>query len=459
MYEDDNQRGNQPQDQFGFHSHSWQQEPPRQQPEKKKMGYGKKLMAVISLGLFFGICGGLGFQAITSASAVIQKGLLPRAEKRAPEAEEKAVEAIGGAEADAGTKSLQGIKETGLIDNVQPAGTVVTDVTHVVKSVMPAVVSVNSNVVETYNFYGREISNEGVASGSGIIVGENETELLIATNQHVVYGTQKLEIQFVDGSSAEAQVKGSEPSMDIAVVAVKLADISPETRAAIAIATLGDSDGLTVGEPAIAIGNAMGYGQSVTTGVISALNRESSYSTGEAQVSSTFIQTDAAINPGNSGGALLNIKGEVIGINSNKAGGTMIEGMGYAIPISAAKPILSELMTMETRGRVAQEEKGYMGITGITVEDQYAMDYNLPKGVYVTQVYGETPAEKAGLIKGDIITRFDGAEILSWEALTNKLNYYHAGETVTVTFMRGDAMGGYQENTAQITLDAYPAMP
>ncbi len=420
---------------------------------KKGMGYGKKVMVSISLGLFFGVCGGLGFQAVTSASDLIKSGI-EQAEAKLNKADsEDVVEALGQAENDGAEQpAAANVKTAGLVESTQVTTAVVTDVTEVVEEVMPAVVSVSNNYVENINFYGRELSNEGVASGSGIIVGENDTELLIVTNYHVVYETQKLEIQFVDGSTAEAQVKGTEPSMDLAVVAVKLADIGSETINSIAIATLGDSDALSVGEPAIAIGNAMGYGQSVTTGVISALDREAAYSNGESEVSNTFIQTDAAINPGNSGGALLNMKGEVVGINSNKVGGSLIEGMGYAIPISSAKPIIADLMLMQTRGKVSQEEQGYLGITGLTVGDEYAEAYNLPKGVYISQVFEGTAAEKAGLVKGDIITRFDGTEMLSMESLQKRLSFYNAGEIVEITIMRGDAMGGYEEKTLQIEL-------
>jgi serine protease Do len=328
---------------------------------------------------------------------------------------------------------------------------------------MPAVVSVNNNYTAIYgDYFGQTLSDEAQAVGSGIIVGKNETELLIVTNDHVVmdeYDSSTFEVIFVDGSVASAQVKGRKAEMDLAVLAVKLSDIGSETLNSIAIAKLGDSDALAVGEPAIAIGNAMGYGQSVTTGVISALDRESTYSTGVAEVSSTFIQTDAAINPGNSGGALLNIKGEVIGINSNKVGGSLIEGMGYAIPISMAKPIIGELMMMETRDRVAEDERGYMGITGgLTMMDEYVENYNLPKGVYITQVTPGTPAEEAGLRKGDIIIEIDGVEVLGWNELQSLMGYYAVGDVIELTIMRGDAMGGYEEQTVTLELGPLPSI-
>jgi serine protease Do len=290
-------------------------------------------------------------------------------------------------------------------------------------------------------------------------VGENEEEILIVTNYHVVQGANTLNIQFVDGSVAEALVKGSKPNMDLAVVAVRLDDLSAETLNSIAIATLGDSDILKVGEPAIAIGNAMGYGQSVTTGVISATNRETSYYTGGYgmggyQIEGNFIQTDAAINPGNSGGALLNIKGEVIGINSSKIGGSTIEGMGYAIPISAAKPIIAELMAQETRARVSQANQGFIGISGLTIGDEISDLYGLPKGVYINRVHEGTAAEKYGINESDIIIRFDTHEIDSWEELLKVIAYYGAGEEVRLTLLRGDAFGGYTEITIDLILDA-----
>lgn len=427
---------------------------PERNPQKKNGGMGKKILMTVCLGLFFGIFGGLGFQAATSASEFIREGMEQAELKRKDSQEENVVEAIGEAESDKAEEVSPGIKTTEAGVNNMTA--VVTDVTAVVNKVMPAVVSVYNNFTETYQYFGREFSNEGQASGSGIIVGENETELLIVSNYHVVYENDNLEIQFADGSTSEAQIKGSEPSMDLTVLAVELADISSETRNSIEIAQLGDSDSLMVGEPAIAIGNAMGYGQSVTTGVVSALDRESSYYNGESQVDATFIQTDAAINPGNSGGALLNIKGEVIGINSNKMGGGLIEGMGYAIPISAAKPIIEELMLLETREAVAEENRGYLGIYGMTVDEEYSQVFNIPQGVFITDVIADTGAEAAGLMNGDIITKFDDVDIYSMEALQKRLDFYQEGESVTITIMSGDAMGGYVEKEVEVVLGKQP---
>ena len=238
--------------------------------------------------------------------------------------------------------------------------------------------------------------------------------------------------------------------MDLAVIAVKLDSLDEETKNAICMAKLGDSDSLKVGEPAIAIGNALGYGQSVTTGVISALDRQIEISE-DGSTTGNLIQTDAAINPGNSGGALLNVKGEVIGINSNKIGGSAIEGMGYAIPISSAEPIIEALMLRETKDKVAEERKGYLGISGINVTTDVANMYGMPLGVYVTQVYEGTAAAQAGMLNGDIIVGFEGSTVGSMEDLQGYLEYYEIGESVEITIMRADS-GDYKEQTLTIVL-------
>lgn len=272
---------------------------------------------------------------------------------------------------------------------------------------------------------------------------------------------EELSVQFMDGTQAQAQIKGSDADKDLAVIAVQLSDIDSSTKEQIAIAKLGDSNELTVGEPVIAIGNALGYGQSVTTGVVSALNRAIAVDNSSSQKANyqgdsevnTFIQTDAAINPGNSGGALLNMKGEVIGINSNKIGGSAVEGMGYAIPISDAKPIIEDLMTKQTKLKVDENSKGYLGITGIDVVAEYSEIYGMPQGVYVSSVSEGTGAAKAGLIKGDIITALNGEEIKSMDDLKNELSYYTAGTTVELTIMQGSPTG-YQAKTVEVTLGA-----
>ncbi|MBQ3105660.1 MAG: trypsin-like peptidase domain-containing protein [Lachnospiraceae bacterium] len=315
---------------------------------------------------------------------------------------------------------------------------------------MPSVVSITNTAVITQNFWGQTLQSENESSGSGFIVGENESELLIVSNNHVIADSDTLKVQFIDGSVVEARVKGVDSNMDLAVIAVSVEDLSEETLSSISIAKLGNSDTLKVGEPAIAIGNALGYGQSVTTGVISALNRQLEMME-EGATSSTLIQTDAAINPGNSGGALLNVRGEVIGINSNKIGGSAIEGMGYAIPISSAKPIIEQLMSRETKDKVKEENKGYLGISGLDVTSDVSRMYGMPEGVYVAQVYEGSGAAGAGMLKGDIITAFDGSTVGSMSDLQGYLQYYEAGETVTVQLQRPNA-GGYVEQIVEVIL-------
>ena len=335
----------------------------------------------------------------------------------------------------------------------QSASAVVTDVTQVVEAVMPACVSITNNFTQTVqDFWGQTYSQDETASGSGIIIGENEQELLIVTNNHVVDSTEQLYVQFIDGETVEAQVKGTDASADLAVVAVKLDTIANSTKQEICIARMGDSDSLKIGEPAIAIGNALGYGQSVTTGVISALNRKIDSSNSEEGTS--LIQTDAAINPGNSGGALLNMRGEVIGINSNKIGGSSIEGMGYAIPISTARPIIEDLMERQTRTKYSEEERGYLGISCINVTSDLSENFSMPQGIFVAQVYSGTGAEAAGLVRGNIVVAFDGVTVQNQEELTKQMQYYKAGESVEITIMVNSAHG-YQQKNMTVTLSSY----
>ena len=335
----------------------------------------------------------------------------------------------------------------------QSASAVVTDVTQVVEAVMPACVSITNNFTQTVqDFWGQTYSQDETASGSGIIIGENEQELLIVTNNHVVDSTEQLYVQFIDGETVEAQVKGTDASADLAVVAVKLDTIANSTKQEICIARMGDSDSLKIGEPAIAIGNALGYGQSVTTGVISALNRKIDSSNSEEGPS--LIQTDAAINPGNSGGALLNMRGEVIGINSNKIGGSSIEGMGYAIPISTARPIIEDLMERQTRTKYSEEERGYLGISCINVTSDLSENFSMPQGIFVAQVYSGTGAEAAGLVRGNIVVAFDGVTVQNQEELTKQMQYYKAGESVEITIMVNSA-NGYQQKNVTVTLSSY----
>ena len=406
-------------------------------------GYWKKALAAVSLGLFFGIFAGMGLYIMDAGS-----GMSDRADQSVTtqQAEKEDGGAVAGAEEDAAkeadNKTQASVKETGSVT------TVVSDVSDVVSEVMPSIVAVNNHYTETMSYFGQSMSSEADASGSGIIVGQNDTELLIVTNYHVIADTDKLTVQFVEGSEAEALIKGMDPDMDLAVIAVPIGKVESKTLQEIKVATLGDSDSLVVGEPAIAIGNSLGYGQSVTTGVISALDRTIEIS---GSADGTFIQTDAAINPGNSGGALLNIKGEVIGINSNKIGGSAVEGMGYAIPISAASPIIADLMLKETKNKVAKEERGYLGITGISVTQEVSQAYGMPEGVYIAHVYENTAASRAGLKQGDIIMEFNGDSITSMEELQRELEFYAKGETVDVKVMTMTT-NGYEEIVVEMTL-------
>ena len=427
--------------QSGSNAYYYEQPKPGAQKPKKQSGTGKKLVLGICCGLLFGIFAGLGFEAVTTASGVVKESLL----KESGEAQNELSESDGteSSPADEIASTFQDWDGTNLVQ------TTVTDVTEVVKAVMPSVVSVNNKYVETTSFWGQEFSSEGSSTGSGIIVGKNDTELLVVTNYHVVEAAEELSVQFADGKQVQAQMKGSDSDKDLAVIAVQLN----------AIAQMGDSTQLTVGEPVIAIGNALGYGQSVTTGVVSALNRPIAVNTVSAQSQpqqddmevNTFIQTDAAINPGNSGGALLNSRGQVIGINSNKIGGSAVEGMGYAIPISDAQPIIEDLMTKQTRLRVEEENRGFLGITGIDVVSEYSQLYGMPKGVYISSVSEGTGAAAAGLIRGDIITALNGEEIKSMDDLKDELSYYSAGTTVELTIMQGSPTG-YQAKNVSVTL-------
>jgi len=324
------------------------------------------------------------------------------------------------------------------------------DVSTIAENVMPSVVAINiSAIVEQQGMFGYTQQYEAEGSGSGIIIGENDSELLMVTNNHVVSDATTVNVTFADGESYEAQVKSTDSDTDLAIVVVKLSDIKESTMNQIKIATIGDSDSLKVGEQVVAIGNALGYGQSVTTGIVSAKDRTNSTNT------TPLIQTDAAINPGNSGGALLNMKGEVIGINSSKYSDTTVEGMGYAIPITAVQDRLDDLMNRQTREKVDESEKGYLGISCATVSSDVSEAYGIPEGVLVTDVASKSAAEKAGIKANYVITKIDGQSINSAEELTEKLNYYAVGETVPITYeyLKDDA---YVEKTVDVTLMENP---
>ena len=402
--------------------------------KKKSGGFFKKALVSISLGILFGLFAGAGFFAVQRVGDMLMPG--------------EAVEEKGEVEDALSENTVQ----APISVNTNSITLIETDVTNVAEKVMPAMVSIVNKYTITSSFFGQTFSEDQTSSGSGIVVGETDTELLIVSNNHVVADAETLEVTFIDGSVAEAHIKGLDSSMDLAVIAVKLENISDETRGAITIATLGNSDDLKLGEPVVAIGNALGYGQSVTDGIISALNRELTLDDGSKGV---FVQTNAAINPGNSGGALLNMNGEVIGINSNKIGGTAIEGMGYAIPISSANPIIADLMERQTRSKVAEDQIGYMGIAPQEVTEQISLMFNMPEGIYLQSVEEGSAAEKAGLLAGDIITKFDGQRITSYAELQNVLQYYAVGDSAKITVQRPEN-GQYTEHEVQITLGKRP---
>ncbi len=409
---------------------------------RKKHGMPRKILASVSLGLCFGLFAGAGFYAVQYAT-----GQLTAGQTQENDADMEVVNELPKLPAVEAENQTQ-----------TPAGTQVVyvqndSISEVVADVMPAMVSiVNTYTATTTDFWGQSYQREGTASGSGIIVAKNAEELLIVSNNHVVEGANHLEVTFTDGTTAAASIKGLDSDMDLAVIAVALKNMSDETRAAITIAKLGDSDNLRLGEPVIAIGNALGYGQSVTDGIVSALNREITMEDGSK---GTFIQTNAAINQGNSGGALLNINGEVIGINSSKISGSSVEGMGYAIPISAASPIISDLMERQTREKVSEDEMGYMGITLQDITEQVMQMYNMPSGVFVYSVEEGCAAEAAGIQVGDIIVKLDGQRVTSSTELKSALRYYRAGETTTVTVKRFNN-SAYESLDLEITLGAKP---
>lgn len=303
------------------------------------------------------------------------------------------------------------------------------DVSDIADAAMPSIVAVNVKSIEEYNYgmFGGTYEYETEGSGSGIIIGKNETELLIVTNNHVVADAQTVSVTFIDENVYEAKVKGTDSDSDLAIIVVSLEDLSDDTLTSIKIAKLGNSDELKVGEQVVAIGNALGYGQSVTTGIISAVNRMNSTNV------TPLIQTDAAINPGNSGGALINMNGEVIGINSSKYMSTQVEGMGYAIPISEVESILDELMNRQTREKVDEDKIGYLGVGCATIDEDISEMYGMPEGALISEVKTKSPAEKYGLKKNNIIVGFDGVKITSAEQLVDLLEYYEAGEKVKVT--------------------------
>ena len=343
-------------------------------------------------------------------------------------------------------KTAQTVDGAKLTTSSSSTGT--SDIATIAKNAMPSIVSItNMSVQEVQSFFGGTQQQESTSVGSGIIIGQTDSELLILTNNHVVEGNEKLTVSFVDNESVEANVKGTDSTKDLAVVAVKISDVKDSTMDEIAVATMGDSSKLQVGEQVVAIGNALGYGQSVTSGIVSATER-----TLDGYEGGTLIQTDAAINPGNSGGALLNSNGEVIGINTAKVATDSVEGMGYAIPISDASDTIQNLMNQETKTKVSEAEQGYLGIQGVDVSDESAKMYNMPTGVYISDVVKNGGAQQAGLTKGSVITGLEGTTISDMNSLKEQLQYYRVGDKVKVTVQVPGNNGEYTEKTVEVTL-------
>ncbi len=470
----DNSRQNEPPRYEHYRMHQSMEQDKIQEPHKKKKTRhhgGRKLASTISLAVVFGLIAGVVFQGVNYVS---DQYLMLNKQDTETQVETAQLAVDASTESDTTDTSSE---ET----TAETSGTAVQtgSVSEVAETAMPTVVAITSvsvqeipNYFRAFGFgYGsstQQYSSEG--SGSGIIVGENDDELLIATNNHVVSGTTTLSVCFIgndvvnaeaetvdmsgsDGDvnvedAVSAKIKGTDESNDLAVVAVQKSDIPEDTLSQIKIAQLGNSDDLKVGEQVVAIGNALGYGQSVTSGWISALNRSISTDDG---TSSGLIQTDAAINPGNSGGALLNMQGEVIGINSAKYASSSVEGMGYAIPISKAQPILEDLMNRQTRDKVDSDNAGYLGVVSADLSTEAIQMYDMPEGAFVIRIEKDSAAGNAGIQKGDIIVKFDGQTITGKDDLENKLAYYASGETVDVVVSRADN-GEYVEKTFQVTL-------
>ena len=429
-----NQQGNEPQNNTPM-----EPKKPHGKNNKNAAKWAKKIGAVaLSAVLFGGVAGGV-FTGVTYATGATAKA--------------KATQTESDSSQQTTTTKLQTATASTSTASSTSSGSM--DVTSIVQSAMPSIVAItNKSVQEVQNYFsmfsrgGGTQEQEVESQGSGIIIGQNDSELLIATNNHVVEGADTLSVCFADDNACEATVKGTDYDNDLAVIAVKLSDISDDTMSQIKIAEIGDSNQLQVGEQVVAIGNALGYGQSVTTGIVSAVNRQLEDSNSE----NGFIQTDAAINPGNSGGALLNMQGQVIGINSAKLASTEVEGMGYAIPVSTASPIFEDLMNRQTRTKVSSDQAAALGIKGQTVDSSIAEAYGIPQGVYVAEIEQGSAAEKAGITAGSVITKFDDTTIESMDDLKSCLEYYAAGETVDLVVKIADN-GSYVEKTLTITLD------
>ena len=389
--------------------------------------FGLKLVKVACVALVFGLVSG-------SVFGVTQRYLF---NDSSDGSSTKAVEATA-------------VSKSNMLDSTAVStATTVSDVSDIVDNVMPSIVAVtNVSYTEYRNLFGRTSTYENEAAGSGIIISQDDDYIYIATNNHVVEGAETLTITFCDDAAVPATVKGTDSSVDLAVVAVKISDIDSDTMSKIKVASVGESDSLKVGESAVVIGNALGYGQSVTTGIISATERDVTLQNDDGTtITNTLIQTDAAVNPGNSGGALLNINGQVVGIVSAKYSDTAVEGMGYAIPISTAQSIISELIN---RQEVSAEDASYFGIAGVDISATMSSYYDIPQGVYVSKVASGSGAEIAGISQKDVITKFNGKSVSSMEEISEQMKYIPAGTTITVTVAKAD--NDYEETDVKVTL-------
>lgn len=415
--------------------HGMYEQPGMQPQPKKKKKRLRKCVIIIGTAVLFGAVSGVSFVGVSYVGTIAFSPIVKK----------HAVASTAGTDSAVLTKT---------------SSVVTSDVSSVVEQAMPSIVSItNMSVQQVRDFFGGSYKQNVTSAGTGIIVSETDSELLIVTNNHVVSDSQTLTVTFDDTSSVEAAIKGTDSRHDLAVIAVPLSEISEDTRGKIAVARMGDSTVLKPGEPAIAIGNALGYGQSVTTGVISATDRVSGQSaedgTGQTEEMSDdvkLIQTDAAINPGNSGGALLNARGEVIGINSSKLVGTTVEGVGYAIPISEAQDIITDLMNQKTKTKVDKENQGTIGIRGFDVTDENAKQFSMPIGVYIAEVIEDGGADEAGLRKGTIITGIEGQPVSSMDDLKNQLQYYEHGAKVELTVQVPTSGGDYKEKKVEVKL-------
>lgn len=396
----------------------------------------KKFFQIAAYAVTFGLVGGLSFSGVNYVS----NHLAPKA------AVEESEKADGDDASSSESKNGNIDKTKVLTTNDGQSNTANTDgVSTVAENVLPSIVAIDITATQKIqDYFGRTYEQEASGSGSGIIVAQDDKNLYVATNNHVVSGADSVSVKFNDDSVVSATVKGVDSDTDLAVVEIKLSSIEADTLKKIKVAALGNSDDVKVGANAIAVGNALGYGTSVTVGYISAKDREVSIE----DVTMKLLQTDAAINPGNSGGALVDSKGAVIGINSSKYADTSVEGMGFAIPINTAVPIINDIIKAQ---KVSEDEAAYLGIKGVDVEEEYAKYYNMPNGIFVSKVTGGSPAEKAGIQSGDIIVKFNGKDVSTMDGMSEKMSMCRAGDKVEIVVKRANN-GSYDEKTLTVTL-------